>query len=761
MKNNFLSHDNFSYIINYVFRDVKSNTDIDISSDKKYISILKKLIQTIYKKNLNKNVSTEFLNNLVIDKGIPFIIKQLNKDNKKNMTGLDNNQPVTYSQRPVSSDIKNSHSYNYSDLKLEGEDSKDNDSNMSGISTRDDKVDFTRKMQEFQDDRKYEGVNSNEFESNRIKKDISDIIGKNSQNEDKTDIMAKLKELQTDRGYQSPQMESNPDYSTNQNIDEGKLEINTSLINKLYENNLDQNHKDKQEINLDNNSQNNSVDISNELKGETNKSYFSYDNSLDNYDISINPLKTMKNLEMNIQDTTNELENSNNNSIENLKDIQKDTLSKSKVEEYLNSTLMSTNYINKRQKKHVMTIDISADLPDIEAGRKAVINMSNNYWHKFKVNLIEPLIMDSVYDVYLESITINNPARADNNNLYYVIDIQEFNIKTNSNNIFMMDKFIIPNENTTGSGDNKIMKYHLKSNYVATVNPTKLNSLTYTITNENNESVNNFLVSTTNSTTVNTVVNINTTTAFNVTSTAGLNVNDLIYNRNGVLIGIITALVVGTSITVGGRTLVALVAGEEIFTGSTMVNTAVNANTTTAFNVTSTAGLNVNDLIYNRNGVLIGIITVLTATSITVVGGTLVALVAGEEIFTGNPVNNVALNNTNFYTTVAVINNTNTFDLTKPTGTTNLVSGEKLFTLDGSYVGQIKEDEFDQEGNIISLGVTRLSTTRLTIILKENVNLPLGNGQVLFNINPTNMIQVFSSNSTSNKVIMEFIMVSR
>ena len=313
MKNNFLSHDNFSYIINYVFRDVKSNTDIDISSDKKYISILKKLIQTIYKKNLNKNVSTEFLNNLVIDKGIPFIIKQLNKDNKKNMTGLDNNQPVTYSQRPVSSDIKNSHSYNYSDLKLEGEDSKDNDSNMSGISTRDDKVDFTRKMQEFQDDRKYEGVNSNEFESNRIKKDISDIIGKNSQNEDKTDIMAKLKELQTDRGYQSPQMESNPDYSTNQNIDEGKLEINTSLINKLYENNLDQNHKDKQEINLDNNSQNNSVDISNELKGETNKSYFSYDNSLDNYDISINPLKTMKNLEMNIQDTTNELENSNNN----------------------------------------------------------------------------------------------------------------------------------------------------------------------------------------------------------------------------------------------------------------------------------------------------------------------------------------------------------------------------------------------------------------------------------------------------------------
>ena len=34
------------------------------------------------------------------------------------------------------------------------------------------------------------------------------------------------------------------------------------------------------------------------------------------------------------------------------------------------------------------------------------------------------------------------------------------------------------------------MKYHLKSNYIATINPTTLSSLTFKLTNENNETVN-------------------------------------------------------------------------------------------------------------------------------------------------------------------------------------------------------------------------------------------------------------------------------
>ena len=53
----------------------------------------------------------------------------------------------------------------------------------------------------------------------------------------------------------------------------------------------------------------------------------------------------------------------------------------------------------------------------------------------------------------------------------------------------MMDKFVLPNENTESSGGAKMMKYHLKSNFVAIVNPITLRSLTFKITNENGDVV--------------------------------------------------------------------------------------------------------------------------------------------------------------------------------------------------------------------------------------------------------------------------------
>ena len=70
----------------------------------------------------------------------------------------------------------------------------------------------------------------------------------------------------------------------------------------------------------------------------------------------------------------------------------------------------------------------------------------------------------------LESIVINNPAQASTFfNSYILIDIEEFNIKTLSNNTHMNDKFVLQMK-TRSITHNKIMKYHLKSNYAATVN---------------------------------------------------------------------------------------------------------------------------------------------------------------------------------------------------------------------------------------------------------------------------------------------------
>ena len=68
---------------NYIKGDINQKINYDITSDKKYLIILKKLVQTIHEKNINKRVSKEYLNNLVIDKCVPFLIDQVNKDKNK------------------------------------------------------------------------------------------------------------------------------------------------------------------------------------------------------------------------------------------------------------------------------------------------------------------------------------------------------------------------------------------------------------------------------------------------------------------------------------------------------------------------------------------------------------------------------------------------------------------------------------------------------------------------------------------------------
>ena len=66
---------------------------------------------------------------------------------------------------------------------------------------------------------------------------------------------------------------------------------------------------------------------------------------------------------------------------------------------------------------------------------------------------------------------------------YFIMEIDAFNVTSVSNNPKMNNRFVIPNENTTSGGE-AIMKYNLKSNYVASINPTKLSSMKIKITDQ-------------------------------------------------------------------------------------------------------------------------------------------------------------------------------------------------------------------------------------------------------------------------------------
>ena len=83
MNNEFLENKNFSYLINHVRNDVKQKAAFDIFEDKKYVNLFKKLIQTIHTSNMNKRVSKEHLNSIVIDKCVPFLVKQIGMIKRK------------------------------------------------------------------------------------------------------------------------------------------------------------------------------------------------------------------------------------------------------------------------------------------------------------------------------------------------------------------------------------------------------------------------------------------------------------------------------------------------------------------------------------------------------------------------------------------------------------------------------------------------------------------------------------------------------
>ena len=106
--------------------------------------------------------------------------------------------------------------------------------------------------------------------------------------------------------------------------------------------------------------------------------------------------------------------------------------------------------------------------------------------------LYEPLIIDKLSDVYLDSFTTHDALVNTNiEKAAFVIDIDEFNINSNSNHYSTgttatsaFNKLIIPNEDTNG-GTKTIVHKAKKMNYICTMNPTKLSTLTIKITDLN------------------------------------------------------------------------------------------------------------------------------------------------------------------------------------------------------------------------------------------------------------------------------------
>ena len=683
MNNDFLDNQNFSYLINNVRNDVSQKTDFDIFNDKKYVNLFKKLIQTIHTTNMNKtNITKEYLNSVVIDKCVPFLVNQINNDKKKEHIFNLPQPKIETMGRPKSTRVVrekkkntdfsnltldtqfhdlNNRNQSQSGMFLDNSNVSNNITNIAGKSTRDDeRIDLMKKMQELENERNYKKSieDSNSF-SNQVQnaniiqqKQINEINQKGIQSDN--DFFKKMYENDL-------QLESNPNPNQNQNPNlqnknngEPNKEMSIDKLMIKRNSQFNNNNTQQQQQNYFNNNdddddldslyQNRSMTLA---KQELENPMSPID--LDKYSISRNqelsPSNIKENLNMSI----------NNSTMLNSEDIKEKlneiNLTEENKKDYQSKTFMSTNKVYERRKKRVLSIDISNFLDDIEENRPAIVNYSNNFWHHFKVNFQEDFIVDKITDVFLESITINNPAQASYfNNLYIVIDIDEFNVKTATNNGFMKDKFVLPNENTETSGSNKFFKYHLKSNYIATINPKKLNSLTMRMTNENNQHVGVQLSDST--ATVNNVDGYEASSnIIKVSDSELFSIFDPVYNSNKKFIGILSGTHNDNNhLHFNNKTHISLINGEKLYLPHSDIRTNIFSNNKTDIdsltiavdngeggNSSAVTDFSVGDTVYLGNGCNLGTLSNVIATQLTFESGISISIPDNVRMYKENP----------------------------------------------------------------------------------------------------------------------------
>lgn len=641
MNKEFLENKNFSYLVNHVRNDVKQKVDYDIFNNKKYINIFKKLIQTIHTSNMNKRVSKEHLNSIVIDKCVPFLVNQIDDDKKKERTFNIQTPPIKTFERPKSTRVvrkkKNKMvqpQNDFSNLTL-GDDN-------SGLNNRVPQNDFSGL-----NNRQQQNQQNMFLDNSPQTNPVNNIMGKNTRDGEKIDYMKRMQDMENERNYNKKVEDENEFNRQVTNADNAQRE-NIQDINKQNIRNDNDFFKNLYQNNMGNNEQNNDIPLQNQnymspIDEESNNLDSLYSNNdlndakkvLDNEQpVSQQEIDSLirerSELASNYDENINlSVTNSNKINSEEIEPIlDKSLVTQDETTKFMEKTFLSTNRVFERRKKRILTLDVSNFLQDVYEGKPAINNYTNNYWEHFKVNFIEDFLIDKVSDVFLESITINNPCQANNySSLYKVLDIAEFNIKTNTNNVFMKDKFVLPNENTASSGTNKIMKYHLKSNYVCSVNPQKLSSLTFKLTDENNDGVGVSL--TASGSLVNLVAGYKAgVTDVIVDDHAHFEILDSVYNGNKQFVGIVT----GKTTAASAHTLhfqhgthVNLMNDEKLYIPDSDYRTGIKTNgvkdvgstTIIVKDVDATTIFNVGDKVYLGNGALVGVLTAVTTTLLT------------------------------------------------------------------------------------------------------------------------------------------------
>ena len=142
-----------------------------------------------------------------------------------------------------------------------------------------------------------------------------------------------------------------------------------------------------------------------------------------------------------------------------------------------NDMYQNSGYCDSRINKQILIVDVQ----DTNSSGSATNDKFNSDNMTFSVNLHEPLLIDTLSDIYLDNFTtFYADINTGTNKTSFVVSINEFPIKSTSNNSVLFNSIVIPNEATVL---NKIVVHKARRmNYICSINPRKLTNISGTIT---------------------------------------------------------------------------------------------------------------------------------------------------------------------------------------------------------------------------------------------------------------------------------------
>ena len=502
MESTFISKENIDNIYNYLNTKTVREYNVNLDSNEKYKKIVKKLTKTIFK-SLNvkiKNMTINEFNELVVSKSLPFIKKNIDNNKLKNIDyqNVESNNSSNMFEKPINYLSVTGNELNIDlnkSLKLVNE-------THNSIKTSNKKTKMNKKQK--LKDNEYDSYLKDilEFENlvkqsnNKIKNNFKDLV-KNSQNNF----------VKSCEGEDVDKFIMNRCIAKDDVVEKG---LSKSAFEEIVENKTININRDEKLMKLNNFNQNNGGN-NNQNNGENNNQNNGQEqnnyptSAISNTNINNSNIPTTSSQENTLVDYYDKNEMNFKNLFTEILINQKDNSKNNKIESYEGETYLPNLIANYGEEAPIQPLlyqntnkgseiinnySIIIDTGD-DNGYKLTTDTYNNVvtltgtnlWQKFRVNLEDTFQIDKITDVYLKSFSLIG-ATTMNNCMFFVLDIEEFNLRSYSNNPHLKSKIVIQNNiSTDGAVFSK--SYSKFSNYLTTITPSNYTTLNFELTNEN------------------------------------------------------------------------------------------------------------------------------------------------------------------------------------------------------------------------------------------------------------------------------------